>query len=266
MFGKFFGSMMGFMTGGPFGAMFGLALGSSFDEHMQKFWKQSWSFSLGDSSQGRQVFLQAMMASLGKVAKSDGRITETDIAFAEIVMQRLHLNSGDKASAKRYFQQGKNDDFDVTPLLKELQNKCSFNPEYLGLFISILLQNCYQTGQASPLRLKKTKSLCKLAGLSDFQFEQIHTRFRQNWEQHSQRHSSHKITPQAAYKVLGVPPDSTLADVKKAYRRLMSQHHPDKHIASGHNQRFIDTAKEKTQTIQSAYDCIKKERLALAQI
>lgn len=265
MFGKIFGSMMGFMTGGPFGALFGMAIGSSFDEQLQKYWKTSWSFSLGDSTQDRQILLQALMASLGKVAKSDGRITERDIAFAEIVMQRLQLSSGDKASAKQYFQLGKNDDFDISPLLKELQKKCLYNSEYLGLYISILLQSCYQGGDASLIRLRISKTLCKQTGLSDLQFEQIHTAFRKNWSTQQNANGRLKISSQSAYKTLGVSPNTNLADVKKAYRKLMSQHHPDKHIGVSQDPHFIESAKEKTQTIQSAYDCIKKEKLALSE-
>ena len=63
-----------------------------------------------------------------------------------------------------------------------------------------------------------------------------------------------------AYKVLGIPADSTDADLKKAYRRLMSQHHPDKLVAKGLPEEMIKLATEKTQEIKAAYDMIKKSR------
>lgn len=258
--------MMGFMTGGPLGAMFGMAVGNSFDEHIQKFWSQQWSFSLDNNTQSRQIFLQALFASLGKVSKSDGRITEIDIAFAELVMTKLKLNPGDKASAKTYFKQGKEDAFNVYPLLKELKNKCNYHSEYLGLYISILLQNSYHGREASAQRLKTSKDLCKRIGLSELQFEQIHSQFRKSWnQQRSQRSGGDKLSTSGAYKTLGLKQQASMQEVKRAYRKLMSQHHPDKQVALQNNHPKIEAAKEKTQSIQAAYDHIKKEKQVAAE-
>ena len=60
--------------------------------------------------------------------------------------------------------------------------------------------------------------------------------------------------------MLGVEPDSTEAEVKKAYRRLMSQHHPDKLVAKGLPEEMMKLAKEKTQEISAAYELIKEAR------
>jgi DnaJ like chaperone protein len=63
-----------------------------------------------------------------------------------------------------------------------------------------------------------------------------------------------------AYAILGVGHTATDADVKKAYRRLMNQHHPDKLIAKGLPEEMIRIATEKTQQIKTAYEQIKSER------
>jgi DnaJ like chaperone protein len=63
-----------------------------------------------------------------------------------------------------------------------------------------------------------------------------------------------------AYGVIGVSPEASDADVKKAWRKLMSQHHPDKLIAKGLPEDMVQLAKEKTQEIQAAYDRIKAAR------
>ena len=55
-------------------------------------------------------------------------------------------------------------------------------------------------------------------------------------------------------------PDASDAEVKRAYRKMMSQHHPDKLAAKGLPDDMIDVAKEKTQEIQSAWDLIKSKR------
>ena len=50
------------------------------------------------------------------------------------------------------------------------------------------------------------------------------------------------------------------ADVKKAYRRLMNQHHPDKLVSKGLPEEMMKLANEKTQQIKEAYERIKKSR------
>ncbi len=63
-----------------------------------------------------------------------------------------------------------------------------------------------------------------------------------------------------AYKALGVTKDSTDAEVKRAWRKLMSQYHPDKLIGQGMPEDMIAMATEQAKEIQVAYDLIKKSR------
>ena len=61
--------------------------------------------------------------------------------------------------------------------------------------------------------------------------------------------------------MLGVSRDASDHDVKKAYRRLMSQHHPDKLVAKGLPEEMMTIAKEKTQQIRKAYEQVKESRM-----
>jgi DnaJ like chaperone protein len=63
-----------------------------------------------------------------------------------------------------------------------------------------------------------------------------------------------------AYAVLGVDRTAGDAEVKKAYRRLMNQHHPDKLVARGLPEEMIDLATEKTQEIKAAYETVMESR------
>ncbi|MFQ3288946.1 MAG: DnaJ like chaperone protein, partial [Alteromonadaceae bacterium] len=63
-----------------------------------------------------------------------------------------------------------------------------------------------------------------------------------------------------AYKVLGMDENSEFREIKKAYKKLMSQHHPDKLIAKGLPPEMMEVAKQKTQDIQAAYDLISKNK------
>ncbi|MCW8994680.1 MAG: DnaJ domain-containing protein, partial [Psychromonas sp.] len=63
-----------------------------------------------------------------------------------------------------------------------------------------------------------------------------------------------------SYKVLGIDKSATDKEVKRAYRKLMSQHHPDKLASKGLPEEMMILAKEKAQDIQCAYESLRKSR------
>ncbi len=78
--------------------------------------------------------------------------------------------------------------------------------------------------------------------------------------QSSSTAGSSEININEAYDLLGVKASDSDTEIKKAYRRLMSQHHPDKLVSKGLPEEMIKLATEKTQQIKKAYEQIKRER------
>ena len=62
------------------------------------------------------------------------------------------------------------------------------------------------------------------------------------------------------YDTMGVARDATQDEIKRAYRKLMSENHPDKLIAQGVPEAMVKLATERSQEIQAAYEMIKKSR------
>ncbi len=60
--------------------------------------------------------------------------------------------------------------------------------------------------------------------------------------------------------MLGITPQASNDEVKTAYRRLMSQHHPDKLVSRGLPQSMIGVAEQKTHEVRTAYERIKTQR------
>ncbi|WOD06384.1 DnaJ domain-containing protein [Marinomonas sp. GJ51-6] len=128
-----------------------------------------------------------------------------------------------------------------------------------------MLVSSYADGHFSVEEKSFVSQVCAYLGVSVAEFEALHIQvkqqahFRQGYQSSSDGASSKDLL-KSAYEVLGVTEDMTDADIKKAYRRLMSKNHPDKLSSQGLPKEMIELAKEKTQEIQSAYELIKKAR------
>jgi DnaJ like chaperone protein len=72
--------------------------------------------------------------------------------------------------------------------------------------------------------------------------------------------SDHTARTAAAYRTLEVDPSVTDEAVTKAYRRLMSRHHPDKLKANGLPESMMAHAQQRTQTVREAYELLKEQR------
>lgn len=106
------------------------------------------------------------------------------------------------------------------------------------------------------------------------QYSRKNYKEREEWEQgHSQHRESHQKGRQQyaqnysqadklrdAYRILGVSEKSDGKAIKKAYRKLMNEHHPDKLVSKGLPKQALEIAKQKTQDVQAAWELVKKER------
>jgi DnaJ like chaperone protein len=62
------------------------------------------------------------------------------------------------------------------------------------------------------------------------------------------------------YLVLGILPDASNSDIKRAYRVLVLEHHPDRLIANGVPEEMAEMGVERIAAINVAYDLISKAR------
>jgi DnaJ like chaperone protein len=133
-------------------------------------------------------------------------------------------------------------------------------------FVEIQLQAAMADGQASQPELDIIRHICMALRMSSEEMMALMARVQahQSYYQHSQSGGAGYVPEsqllEEAYGVLGVSASSTDAEVKKAYRKLMSQHHPDKLVSKGLPEEMMAMAKEKAQEIQSAYDRVKQSR------
>ena len=95
--GKLIGTGVG-MFGGPLGALVGAAVGHAYDKGEDE---------APDEKKARVLYLAYFFSCLAKVAKADGRVSESEIEVAESLMSRLALNEKMREFAINVFRKAK---------------------------------------------------------------------------------------------------------------------------------------------------------------
>ncbi|AQM20391.1 co-chaperone DjlA [Vibrio anguillarum] len=279
IFGKILGAFFGFLFGGPFGAFFGLFLGHQFDKARrlnQAGFKTS-SFGSGPSQTERQdEFFKAAFAVMGHVAKAKGQVTKEEIQLATIMMERMNLHGEQRKAAQDAFREGKESGFPLEEVLERVRLSTGGRFDLLQFFLELQISAAFADGDVHPSERNVLHKIARSLGFSSDQLErrlrmqEAAFRFQQGgnfggqqqgyqqsgqWQQAAQ---AERLTD--AYDVLGVSEDADAKEIKRAYRKLMNEHHPDKLMAKGLPPEMMNVAKEKSQEIQNAYDLIKKEK------
>ncbi|MBS0351127.1 MAG: co-chaperone DjlA [Proteobacteria bacterium] len=255
--GKIVGLIIGLLSGHPLGVLLGVVIGHLFDTDFFQKWLGKGQ--INHTSQTQHIFFDATFSVMGYLAKADGRVTESEIKAAEQVMQDMGLDAGMRREAIRLFNQGKQPDFDLTATMIQLKSSCWAHPNLLRTFLEIQTQIAYAEGGISQGKRTALRAICQELGVQGFIFDQFEQQAhaQQNYQQTRPDPAAHLAN---SYQILNVSSNASDAEVKKAYRRLLGQNHPDKLMSQGLPPEMIKLANERTQKIKSAYETIKKAR------
>lgn len=258
--GKLIAGTLGFVLGGPLGAVLGLVLGHQLDKGVQRLTGNA----ADDHARVQLAFFTATFSVMGRVAKVDGRVCEDEIGFARSVMDRMALSEAQRRVAIGLFSQGKSPDFDLDAALTQFRQECHGRVGLLQMFLEIQLQAAYADGELDDAERGLLLHVCERLGFSAHDFDHLEALARYAHEfvgtEPPVRHAPPRNRLHDAYRILDVAPEAGEDEVKRAYRRLMNQHHPDKLVAKGLPEEMVRLATEKTQEIKSAYEAIKSAR------
>lgn len=255
--GKALGGAFGWMIGGPLGALMGIAFGHSFDRGLSGVGSAEWA---ADQERTQAAFFTATFSVMGYIAKADGRVTREEIQLAEAVMDRLGLNAEMRSSAKKLFGEGKADDFPIDEVMQQFRKEAHRRTTLMQMFLEIQLQAAYADGVMHPAEKEALVSICGHLGIPVALLDRLEEMLRAGFGRSNYDAATSKTTLEDAYHLLGVDKSVNDAELKKTYRRLMSQHHPDKLVAKGLPEEMIQDANQKTQQIKAAYELIRESR------
>lgn len=239
IWGKIIGGVAGFALGGPLGALVGGAAGHMYDA------KKAEETGTGSNVGARQVaFTTAVIVLAAKMAKADGVVSRDEIlAFREC----FHVPPGEEGDIGRIFNQARQDAAGYEPYAEQVAQLFAHEPEVLDRLLGALFHIAKADGRVHPAELEFLRRTALILGFTEQEFERLKT--------------ANLGEPNAdPYEILGVGRGWSDDAIKQHYRKLIRENHPDRLIAKGMPQEFIDLANEKVAQINAAYEEIQKDR------
>ena len=191
---------------------------------------------------------------MGHIAKADGKVSDIEIKMASSLMDQMGLEGDTRKEAQQAFRDGKEADFALKDIILELKESCHGRRDILQVFLEILIQAAYVDGRLDKAEQKVLETAA------------LHLGFQRSGQSSHRAHQGSQSTYSTqqslndAYQILGVSESDDDKAVKKAYRKLMSENHPDKLVSKGLPKQALEIAKNKAQDIQAAYEMIKEKR------
>lgn len=244
------GALLGYLIGGPIGLLIGGGLGYWLIQRLKKS-------LIGKLAGAQAQFLESTFAVMGCMCKADGQVTEDELEASRQLWDRLRLNEAQRAKAREDFTRGKRDDFDLEAELAKVRGVVGSQRAMLQVFLQVQLAAIAADGQLHPAEHDMLLRVARGLGCTEAEIAQIEAMLRGGGGAEG---GPQGPSLEDAYRVLGVEEDASDAEIKKAYRRLMSQNHPDKLAGKGLPESMREMAKERTSEISNAYDLIKKTR------
>lgn len=200
-------------------------------------------------------FLESTFAVMGALCKADGAVSRDEIQVAESMFARLNLAAEQRESAMAAFSRGKAPNFDLDAEVSTFMRASRGHRSLLVMFLQIQCAAVAADGNVHPNEHQMLVRVARGLGLSEADVAQLEALLRTSAPGPSPQH-----TLQDAYTALGVSPSATDSEIKRAYRRLMSQNHPDKLAGKGLPESMREMAEERSREISTAYAVIKQAR------
>ena len=261
-FGKVIGGLIGLAAGNVPGLILGVFFGHLFDRALAR----ALHFGApGNIEQINNNFFETTFLLLGYIAKVDGRISKTEIHHAEQIIAHMGLGADQRQRAIDLFRRGAAADFKMEPVVATFLQVCGPRPQMKHTLLLFMISLAQADQGMGPAEHAALVNIARVMGMSAAQLELLlrMTRAQEHFQGHTHRAAPRGTSLDDAYAALGVDRGVSDKELKRAYRRLMSENHPDKLIAKGVPEAMIKLATERAQEIQSAYEMIKKSRPGL---
>jgi len=263
IFGKLTGALIGSLFG-PFGILAGVILGHMADMLWERN-EQGGAFG----GETRELVVR-LFALWGKIAAFGGGLNSVQGLFLQgVLANQLRLRGPDARVALAAFDEAMRASLgrpwaevlaDTTELAREIYDDFFLDRRTL-VWIYATSRRIAALGVVRPGLIEILDSMAKAFSI----FEEVGTAgvegsSRDQYEQSWQNFRPASSAGPEAYTVLGVSPEASVDEIKKAYRALVRQHHPDSHSHLADTDPEKKKASERFLQVQQAYERIRQTR------
>lgn len=241
IWGKILGGAAGLLVGGPLGALVGGLAGHAVDKYRET---TSGDEEIGQHHVKQVAFTIAVIALGAKMAKADGVVTREEI---DVFKRVFRIPPNEEKNVGRVFNMARQDTAGYEEYAAQVARMFHDTPRMMEDLLHGLFAIAMADGVLHPDEDIYLQNVAAIFGFNEAAYARIRSYHAKDGEGDP-------------YQILGVSADISDQDLKKAYRQLIRENHPDKVVADGLPQEFVDVANAKLAKINAAYDQIEKIR------
>ena len=250
--------VIGAVIGALFGSLPGAIIGGAVGYGASVMLRQT---VVGGLRVVQSQLIDSTFSVMGALCKADSVVTRDEIDAVKRTFGMLNLDDGQREQAKAAFNRGKQPEFDLDAAVDAFGRMSRGRGPLLQLFLQLQIMAVAADGRIHPAEHAMLVRVARRLGLHERDVSQLEALLRAATGGPSAAGAPPPKDRLAdAYAALGVTPESTAAEIKRAYRKLISQNHPDKLAARGLPESMRAVAEERSREINSAYDLVKAAR------
>ena len=251
-------AIFGALIGAAFGGIPGLLVGGLIGLFASAWLQQR---IVGSLQVAQSALLDSTFTVMGALCKADKVVARDEINTVEQIFRMLNLHGELRDNAKDAFRRGKQPDFDLDAAVDRFAEISRGRRPLVSLFLQLQCMAVTADGRIDPAEHAMLVRIAKRLRLDEHDVAQLEALLRAA----TGGPSAGRTAPTQdrlvdAHTALGVSTESSPAEIKRAYRRLISQNHPDKLAARGLPESMRAVAEERSREINAAYDLIKEAR------
>ena len=253
LFGKVIGGTIGFLMGGPLGAIAGVAFAHVLEQSQDadrisgSSYFRNYKRRLNTTEHAHMTFFVGAFSLLAKLAKVDGEVSHNEeLTVRRFMSDELRLDPTSQYTALRIFDAALESSEDYKDIARQFYRAFRSQPQILELMIDILFRVAVSDGGVSKAEGNMILTIARIFDFQQYQYDRIKERYVANTNKY--------------YAILNCKPEDDDDTIKKSYRKLVRENHPDVIAAKGLPDEFQKVAADKFREIQDAYEHIRKER------
>lgn len=244
--GKLLGGALGFAIGGPLGAILGAAAGHGFDWGTRNV-RQGYARRTRAVDRSKLTFFVATFSMLSKLSEADGYVSPEEMRVIDAFMRDdLGIDRESKEAAARIFNAARSSPESFEDFALQFYGEFHDRPQLLLMLVDILVRVAVADGSMGAREETMIRSAVSIFNVPEAQYGAILARYSSQLDRY--------------YRVLGSDRTDPADEIKRRYRRLVNEYHPDKIASKGLPEEFSRYATEKFREIQEAYEHVRSER------